>query len=46
MDAGCIAESGTPTTLFKKEGGIFRGMCNRSKISLGDIRRAAELRET
>ena len=45
MDAGRIAEFDTPTRLFDMEGGIFRGMCDRSKISLEDIRRAAKLRE-
>lgn len=46
MDAGRIAEFDTPTRLFKMEDGIFRGMCDRSKISLEDIQRAAKLRET
>jgi len=46
MDAGRIVEFDTPIRLFNVEDGIFRGMCNRSKISLDDIRRAARLRET
>jgi len=46
MDAGRIAEFDTPSRLFEMEDGIFRGMCDRSKISLEDIERAAKLRET
>jgi ATP-binding cassette subfamily C (CFTR/MRP) protein 1 len=46
MDAGRIVEFDTPTRLFEMEGGIFRSMCNRSKISSEDIRRAAKFRET
>jgi len=46
MDAGRIVEFDTPTRLFDMEDGVFRGMCDRSKISLDDIRRAANLRET
>ena len=46
MDSGRIAEFDTPTRLFNIEDGIFRGMCDRSRISLEDIRRAAKLRET
>jgi len=45
MDTGRIAEFDTPTRLFNMEDGIFRGMCDRSKISLGDIRQATKLRE-
>ncbi|KAF9790880.1 P-loop containing nucleoside triphosphate hydrolase protein [Thelephora terrestris] len=45
MDAGRIAEFDTPTRLYHMEDGIFRGMCDRSQISLQDIRRAAKLRE-
>ena len=45
MDAGRIAEFDTPTRLFHMGDGIFRGMCDRSNISLEDIRRAAKLRE-
>jgi hypothetical protein len=46
MDAGHIVEFDTPTKFFNTEGGIFRSMCNRSKISSEDIRRAAKFRET
>ena len=45
MDAGRILEFDTPTRLFNVEDGIFRGMCNRLKISLEDIRRVTRLRE-
>ena len=45
MDSGRIAEFDTPTELFNMEKGIFRGMCDRSGISLEDIRMAAKLRE-
>jgi len=45
MDAGRISEFDTPTRLFNMEDGIFRGMCDRSKISLGDIQQAAKLQE-
>ncbi|KAG1865922.1 ABC protein, partial [Suillus subalutaceus] len=37
LDAGLIAEFDTPSNLFKVEGGLFRGMCERSNISLKDI---------
>ncbi|KAG1821818.1 ABC protein [Suillus subaureus] len=37
LDAGIVAEFDTPSNLFKREGGIFRGMCERSEISLTDI---------
>ena len=46
MDAGRIAEFDTPTQLYNMEDGIFRGMCDRSMISIEDIRSAAKLRET
>ena len=46
VDAGRIVEFDTPTRLFNMEDGIFRGMCNRSEVSLEDIRRATKLRET
>jgi hypothetical protein len=36
MDAGAIAEFDAPANLFMKDG-IFRGMCERSSISLDDI---------
>ncbi|KAI1180948.1 P-loop containing nucleoside triphosphate hydrolase protein [Nemania sp. FL0916] len=37
MDAGRIAELGTPRELWETEGGIFRGMCERSGIRREDI---------
>ena len=42
MDAGTIAELDTPLELWKKEGGIFRGMCDRSGIRAEDIKGARE----
>lgn len=42
MDQGGIAELDTPLELWKKEGGIFRGMCERSGIRGEDIRGARE----
>ncbi|EQB43782.1 ABC transporter [Colletotrichum gloeosporioides Cg-14] len=42
MDAGRIAELDTPLALWQCEGGIFRGMCDRSGIRLEDIRGASE----
>jgi ATP-binding cassette, subfamily C (CFTR/MRP), member 1 len=42
MDAGQIAELDTPLNLWKREGGIFRGMCDRSGIRPEDIRGARE----
>ncbi|KAJ4418296.1 ATP-binding cassette transporter yor1 [Neurospora sp. IMI 360204] len=43
MDKGRIAEIGTPQELFEMEGGIFRGMCERSGIRSEDIRLAREI---
>lgn len=43
MDKGRIAEIGTPMQLFEMEGGIFRGMCERSGIRSEDIRLAREV---
>ncbi|KAI6025620.1 ABC protein [Pisolithus orientalis] len=37
MDAGIVAEFDTPYNLYQKEGGLFRGMCERSHITLKDI---------
>ena len=37
MDAGSIAELDTPLALYEKEGGIFRGMCERSGIRREDF---------
>lgn len=42
MDAGGIAELDSPLELWKREGGIFRGMCERSGIRLEDIKGARE----
>lgn len=39
MDKGAIAEMDTPIALFKKEGGIFKGMCEKSGIVEGDFGR-------
>ncbi len=39
MDAGRIAELDTPLALFEKEGGIFKGMCERSGIRRDDFLR-------
>ncbi|KAJ7510425.1 ABC transporter [Mycena galericulata] len=44
MDAGQIAEFDTPASLFLKQDGIFRGMCDKSSISLDDIKMAAKTR--
>jgi ATP-binding cassette subfamily C (CFTR/MRP) protein 1 len=40
MDAGRIAELATPLELWNMEGGIFRGMCDRSGIRVEDIEHA------
>lgn len=40
MDKGHIAEMDTPINLWRVEGGIFRGMCERSGIRMEDIRGA------
>ncbi|KAG1821118.1 ABC protein [Suillus subaureus] len=37
LDAGLVAEFDTPSNLFNIESGLFRGMCERSNISLKDI---------
>ena len=42
MDQGRIAELGPPEELYALEGGIFRGMCERSGITLDEIRRAQQ----
>jgi ABC-type multidrug transport system fused ATPase/permease subunit len=42
MDRGRIAEMDSPLELWKREGGIFRGMCDRSGIRVEDIRGARE----
>ncbi|KAG1737506.1 ABC protein [Suillus paluster] len=43
LDAGLVAEFDTPSNLFKVEGGLFRGMCERSNISLKDIERSSQV---
>lgn len=40
MDNGRIAELGAPSMLYSQPDGIFRGMCDRSGISLADIQAA------
>jgi ABC-type multidrug transport system fused ATPase/permease subunit len=40
MDAGTIAELDTPMELYRREGGIFRSMCERSNIRFEDIQHA------
>ncbi|EEY18039.1 multidrug resistance-associated protein [Verticillium alfalfae VaMs.102] len=40
MDAGRIAELGTPLELWQRDG-IFRGMCDRSGIRVEDIKSAS-----
>ncbi|KAK4104692.1 hypothetical protein N658DRAFT_521302 [Parathielavia hyrcaniae] len=42
MYKGQIAEMGPPLELWRAEGGIFRGMCERSGIRMEDIRGARE----
>lgn len=44
LDQGQIAEFDSPARLFAQDG-IFRGMCERSGITLEDIVRAAKVRE-
>ncbi|KAL1740116.1 P-loop containing nucleoside triphosphate hydrolase protein [Schizophyllum fasciatum] len=44
MDAGQIAEFDSPAALFEKQDGIFRSMCERSSITLDDIKMAAKSR--
>ena len=44
LDNGKIVEFGVPEDLYGQDG-IFRGMCERSSISLEDIRRAGKERE-
>ncbi|XWX00119.1 hypothetical protein V2A60_008136 [Cordyceps javanica] len=46
MDAGRIAELDTPANLYRNADGIFRGMCDRSGISLVDIETAAHTMAT
>jgi ATP-binding cassette subfamily C (CFTR/MRP) protein 1 len=39
MDQGQIAELGTPSELYAREGGMFRGMCEQSGIDADEIGR-------
>jgi len=41
MDSGNIAEFDTPLNLYLKHDGLFRGMCERSNISIDDIQKAS-----
>jgi len=45
MDAGRIVEFDTPTRLYAMTNGIFRGMCDRSSLTMEDIQRAAKINE-
>ena len=45
MDKGQIAEMGPPLELWRIEGGIFRGMCDRSGIRAEDISGAKDVLE-
>ncbi|KAG9315260.1 ABC transporter [Chiua virens] len=42
LDAGTVAEFDTPGNLFNIPNGIFRGMCDKSSISLDDILSASK----
>uniref|UniRef100_A0A8H7Y0W3 ABC transporter n=1 Tax=Psilocybe cubensis TaxID=181762 RepID=A0A8H7Y0W3_PSICU len=42
LDAGQIAEFDTPANLYEKPDGIFRGMCERSSITIDDIKLASK----
>lgn len=44
LDAGKIAELDTPENLYQIENGVFRGMCERSGITLNDLRHATKER--
>ena len=41
LDAGQIAEFDSPARLYEQPHGIFRSMCDRSSITLDDIRYAS-----
>jgi hypothetical protein len=43
-DAFILQEFDTPTNLYAQSNGIFRGMCERSSITLEDIRLASKLK--
>ncbi|TFK49597.1 ABC protein [Heliocybe sulcata] len=42
LDAGKIAEFDSPINLFSQKDSIFHGMCERSNITLDEIKRARE----
>lgn len=42
LDAGQIVELDTPENLYHKEDGIFHSMCERSSITLEDLKKAAK----
>ena len=44
MDQGNVVELDTPEVLFAKTSSIFRGMCDRSSITIEDIRAAMRTR--
>lgn len=44
LEAGKLAEMDTPENLFMNPSGIFRGMCERSSITLEDISAARQAR--
>lgn len=41
MAAGEVAEFDTPLNLFMREDGLFRVMCEKSNITLEDVKIAA-----
>ncbi|KAH9003060.1 P-loop containing nucleoside triphosphate hydrolase protein [Lactarius hatsudake] len=45
LDNGKIVEFDAPEVLYAQQDGIFRGMCDRSSITLEDIRSARKERE-
>ncbi|OSD06330.1 P-loop containing nucleoside triphosphate hydrolase protein [Trametes coccinea BRFM310] len=45
LDAGQIAEFDTPANLYENAAGIFRSMCDRSSITLSDIKSAEKAKE-
>ncbi|KAM6504240.1 ATP-binding cassette transporter YOR1 [Amanita muscaria] len=46
LDAGQVAEFDTPERLYNKPNGMFRGMCQRSSITLNDIQHASKSRHS
>jgi len=44
LDAGEVAEFDTPVRLYHIPNGIFRGMCERSSITLEDLQLVAKIR--